>query len=535
MVRSCIRPAAVLLAALCALLPACAGTLVVTRLDDTNDGICDEDCSLREAIAAAGSLDTITFANDVTGTSTLTLGDLVIDKKVTIAGPGRDTLAISGGDTQRIFTITTSGDLTASGLTFTRGQSAYYAPQIDRAGGAVLASGAFDFTDCTFSDNHSDGMTGSVNNTGGVIYADAYYRPLRATRCIFENNSAGGGACMDVDGGALTITDSTFRYNSTSLGPTAGVICNSNEPAVITGSVFYANRSRTGGVVWVSGNGGAIVTNSTFAFNTAVVNGGAFLVKSPLVLNNVTASGNSAATGKTLYVAAGGSAIVGNTIFDARGPNCGGVGTVSSTGYNLESDDACGFDGPGDLVGTPANLGALGDHGGPTKTMALTPCSPAIDAASDTTCPETDQRGIARPQGSHCDIGAFEWVQGPPLTVSFCTDRKSLGWGTQTGAESYDIAFGRTAIPGAVFDGDFSGFREPADRPGCAPSCDLEDRVYDTSCTGNPGTGIVEMWVVRAGESADATWNGPWNQVGTRDDSDEAPNPRGIPHELVCP
>ena len=535
MVRSCIRPAAFLLAALCALLPACAGILVVTKLDDASDGICDADCSLREAIAAAGPLDTITFANDVTGTSTLTLGDLVINKKVTIVGPGRDMLAISGGDTQRIFTITSGGDLTASGLTFTRGKSGYYAPQIDLAGGAVLASGAFDFTDCTFSNNHSDGMTGSVNNTGGVIYADAYNRPLRATRCIFENNSAGGGACMDVDGGALTITDSIFRSNFTSLGPTAGVICNSNEPAVITGSVFYANRSQTGGVVWVSGNGGATVTNSTFAFNTAVVNGGAFLVKKPLVLNNVTASGNSAATGRTLYVAVGGSAIVGNTIFDARGSNCGGVGTVSSTGYNLESDDTCGFDGPGDLVSTPANLGPLTDNGGPTKTMALTPCSAAIDAASDTTCPGTDQRGIARPQGSNCDIGAYEWVQGPPLTVSFCADRKSLGWGAQPGEASYDIAFGRTKVPGVTFNGDFSGFRTPSDRSGCAPSCDLDSRVYDTSCTGNPGIGIVEIWVVRNRLSEDATWNGPGNQVGTRDDSDEAPNPKGIPHNLVCP
>jgi len=55
-------------------------------------------------------------------------------------------------------------------------------------------------------------------------------------------------------------------------------------------------------------------------------------------------------------------------------------------------------------------LGPLADNGGPNKTMALQPGSPAIDAGNNATCPTTDQRGINRPQGSDCDIGAFELV-----------------------------------------------------------------------------------------------------------------------------
>jgi hypothetical protein len=53
-------------------------------------------------------------------------------------------------------------------------------------------------------------------------------------------------------------------------------------------------------------------------------------------------------------------------------------------------------------------LGLLADNGGPTETMALGTGSPAIDAGDDATCESMDQRGVSRPQGAHCDIGAFE-------------------------------------------------------------------------------------------------------------------------------
>jgi hypothetical protein len=69
------------------------------------------------------------------------------------------------------------------------------------------------------------------------------------------------------------------------------------------------------------------------------------------------------------------------------------------------------------LSGDPF-LSSLGDYGGSTQTFALLPGSPAIDAAGDCTPylnPDEDQRGVARPQGSACDIGAFE-SQGFTLT-----------------------------------------------------------------------------------------------------------------------
>jgi len=55
-------------------------------------------------------------------------------------------------------------------------------------------------------------------------------------------------------------------------------------------------------------------------------------------------------------------------------------------------------------------LGPLADNGGPARTHALVEGSSAIDAGSpDCPPPVTDQRGVARPQGVACDIGAFEF------------------------------------------------------------------------------------------------------------------------------
>ena len=90
---------------------------------------------------------------------------------------------------------------------------------------------------------------------------------------------------------------------------------------------------------------------------------------------------------------------------------------------NLDSDTSCKFTGAGDLTAEP-KLGPLQDNGGSTPTMALPPDSPAVNAGDETNCTAVDQRGITRPQGSHCDVGAFELVApGPPTSIAFESNR----------------------------------------------------------------------------------------------------------------
>jgi len=110
--------------------------------------------------------------------------------------------------------------------------------------------------------------------------------------------------------------------------------------------------------------------------------------------------------------------VAGNTTFHS-GPDL--LGTIATGGHNLfgTTSGATITLGPGDLVNPPL-LGPLGSFGGPTQTIPLLAGSPAIDAGSDAVCAgatvgNKDQRGITRPFGVHCDIGAFEYQVVNPL------------------------------------------------------------------------------------------------------------------------
>jgi hypothetical protein len=87
--------------------------------------------------------------------------------------------------------------------------------------------------------------------------------------------------------------------------------------------------------------------------------------------------------------------------------------TLQSNGYNIESPgNTCGFDQVGDQASVSAvqlDLGPLADNGGLTETHALLPGSVAINQIPEAACEvDTDQRGVTRPQGPACDVGAFE-------------------------------------------------------------------------------------------------------------------------------
>ncbi len=84
---------------------------------------------------------------------------------------------------------------------------------------------------------------------------------------------------------------------------------------------------------------------------------------------------------------------------------------ITDGGYNISSDFSFPFTAPGSLNNTDPKLGSSGNYGGPTPTLPLLAGSPAIDAAGGV-CPPTDQRGVPRPFGGACDIGAFEFDPG---------------------------------------------------------------------------------------------------------------------------
>jgi hypothetical protein len=118
-----------------------------------------------------------------------------------------------------------------------------------------------------------------------------------------------------------------------------------------------------------------------------------------------------------------------NTIIanSTSGGDCSG--TLATNTNNLIEDGSCS-----PMLSGDPNLGPLADNGGPTQTFALLANSPAIDAGHDNTCDDNpgpnnlDQRGVTRPNGAHCDIGSYEYVDisAPTVTAFTATSPSSL-------------------------------------------------------------------------------------------------------------
>jgi hypothetical protein len=396
--------------------------------------------TLRNAIAAANTTGsgTVTLARscvyslrqpDNTPSYTSANGLPIITGAVSIRGEGATIQRVSDTGTLsfRFFQVAGGGSLVVDRLTLRGGAG--------QSGGAVLVltGGAATLRATRLATNHAGSggavaagtgthldieqseITHNVADTsgGGVLTAST---ALVTDTTIAHNSATAGGGVENVLG-TITITRSTLRDN-TATGA-GGALDNEFGDATVSASTVSGNRANIGGGVFSSGS--LLVANSTFAGNAAAVGAGvanhhfrAVVVNSTFAANEVTAAGS----GSAVYNEGGDFRVV-NTIMSANaGGNCNdAAGTaVSDGGHNLSSpheDLSCP---PSFGRGDPM-LGPLEDNGGPTETMALAVGSAAIDAGDDTICGAAvdsggaggqDQRGVARPQGRHCDIGAVE-------------------------------------------------------------------------------------------------------------------------------
>ncbi|MGO9803216.1 MAG: choice-of-anchor Q domain-containing protein, partial [Steroidobacteraceae bacterium] len=276
---------------------------------------------------------------------------------------------------------------------------------------------------------------------------------------------------------ALTIAN--FSCNSNEQPCTYSAVSSYYAPLIVTNSTFINISFLNGvGAAIIQYNSTLTITNSTFVNNSAGGGGGAIYCDAcTLAVTNVTFSANTSGTlghGGAIYN--GGAATMYNTILAGGGTNlnCNVPGNESGNaitdgGGNLSDDSSCAFSretssnmvldtGSGEFPGL--NLGAPGNNGGPTQTVALLSGSVASTYGVVGNCPATDQRGVSRPLndgGGTCSSGAYQYgtVQNGTGTAAGCTfpstcnitggDTQTIGAGTAAAAAALAALTGSAA------------------------------------------------------------------------------------------
>lgn len=420
-----IRPLATALVGLLLSSAAWSATFTVNNAGDAGDanpgdGICATAggvCSLRAAVQEANAFagdDVIDFA---LGTATITLGSvLMLNQGATIDGGG--VITLDGGGASQHFNLANPnfpGQMSyrLMGLKLINGYAALLGGSVRASNSSVMLTrveltnnktgvggvgGAIYVSGNTHLYGYEVTATGNQADSGGAIFSASDTAVMLNSFIARNNQAVGGGGAIEHQGQTLAIGESLFTGNNvTTTGAGGGAIDvnpASTSSLTISDSTFYGNTG--------SGNGSA----GSALFVWGAVPGG--------LIQNSTFAGNDAARGVITAALAGASApriTLKNTIVSSAVggsfENCrttGGV--IADGGNNLQWGGSVAASCGAGITQADPLLAPLANNGGFSQTMALLAGSPAINAGSD--CTSADQRGVTRPIGPACDIGAFE-------------------------------------------------------------------------------------------------------------------------------
>jgi uncharacterized repeat protein (TIGR01451 family) len=324
------------------------------------------------------------------------------------------------------------GILNTFGATLTLNSSTISGNSGGSSGGGVLNYGTLALAHSKVSGNSTGGPDTAGN--GGGIYIQAGTVTIETSTITGNTAHNGGGGIYSVS--TLTVNDSTIDGNTATFGGGGGIY-NVGSALTVENSTISGNTAPAGGGIEDNAGGTFMLTNSTIAGNTASSGGGIFdLFGAPETLNYSTIVGNSASSsGGGIFnffnLSGAAETLNGSLVARNQGGNCvvssGPPSSILDGGYNLEDRASCGFSTANNSLSNTDPLldpNGLADNGGPTQTIAPLPGSPAIDAIPTGVngCGTTitaDQRGVSRPQGPGCDIGAFEAVpSGADLAIT---------------------------------------------------------------------------------------------------------------------
>jgi hypothetical protein len=363
-----------------------------------------------QGTVAISGYDGAAFGGAVYSTNgTLFLENCIVSSNETVVGPVRRGSVPGATGGGALYVDTGSVGLVSSLFSYNRCQGD---GGLDRAtegaGGSIFNFGDLTITNCTFLGNTATGGTGrgvSQPGNGGAIYNLSNTTIVGST--LTGNSAIGGDGFGDLQSsssgaagqgggiyssGMVSLVNCTLFQNLSFGGNGANL---AGLPATFGGPGY-------GGAVYV-GAGTFAAANVTFADNAA--KGG---LDGTMPISGGRPTNAEPGLGGAMYLSAEGVATVVNTILanSVSGGNCFGI--LSDGGHNISSDATCKFSAAGSLNSTDPVLGPFGSYGGSTATIPLLYGSPAIDAGASAACPAIDQRGISRPYGNSCDIGAFE-------------------------------------------------------------------------------------------------------------------------------
>ncbi|MGI8689692.1 MAG: choice-of-anchor Q domain-containing protein [Thermomicrobiales bacterium] len=414
-----------------------AATVNVNGATGTDSATCGTNVSpcktIGYAVGKAANGDTITIA-----AGTYNESGINVAAAVTITGAGQDVTTIDGaGGTLPVLLINNAGNTAISGVTVQHGSVSG-----GGNGGGILNNGALTLSESTVTGNQAFNGGGIANYHGTLTLTNS---TVTGNQAVGYNGTPGDGGGIFNDSGTVILQASVVSGNM-SISGNGGGILNLTTPTApaqlaLTNSTISGNTAKFGGGGIFNDNGVLGVMNSTLSGNTSSSGGGLFNKVTPgsgglmtgfnRIVTNSTISGNTATTGYgggidssgTLYlinvtIAANSNGVNGGAVTQSAHSIIadGCAAPIMSNDYNLDSGNTCGFTQPHDLTNKDPKLGSLANNGGPTQTHALLPGSPAIDAGG--ACLATDQRGVTRPQGAACDIGAFEYAPAPPPTMT---------------------------------------------------------------------------------------------------------------------
>ena len=248
----------------------------------------------------------------------------------------------------------------------------------------------------------------------------------------FGPNPKDKGAGMYNQEDDPTIRNVEFRGNYSD--DFAGGMYNDSSDPILINVTFYGNMAQNyGGGMANRFNSSPSLVNVTFYKNSSLWNGGGMLNddNSNPTLTNATFIGNSSGTGGAMHNGNSAPNIYNSIIWGnvaTIGAQINNFSSISTISDSIIQDDCPEGSTCSNIISTDPLLGAIGLNGGNTQTIPLLTGSSAIDALITGTngcgtAITSDQRGMSRPQGPACDIGAYEVeAESPPTPTSTFTE-----------------------------------------------------------------------------------------------------------------